>query len=65
MSDLCEDSTLDANIRLMDDTITKILTDDPWDDDEKLDYVRALHRLSMQFRTIQESKAEGGNHGAQ
>ena len=51
--ELCDDDTLDTNIRLMEDSIDAIIDEDSIPADERLDLVSAYRRLGKQFRTIQ------------
>ena len=51
--ELCDDDTLDTNIRLMEDSIDAIIDEDSIPADNRLDLVSAYRRLGKQFRTIQ------------
>lgn len=51
--ELCDDDTLDTNIRLMEDSIDAIIDEDSIPADERLDLISAYRRLGKQFRTIQ------------
>ena len=51
--ELCDDDTLDTNIRLMEDSIDAIIDEDSIPADNRLDLISAYRRLGKQFRTIQ------------
>ncbi|MBQ7869892.1 MAG: hypothetical protein IJ355_06170 [Prevotella sp.] len=51
--ELCDDDTLDTNIRLMEDSIDAIIDEDSIPADNRLDLVSAYRRLGKQFRIIQ------------
>jgi meiotically up-regulated gene 157 (Mug157) protein len=51
--ELCDDDTLDTNIRLMEDSIDVIIDEDSIPADNRLDLISAYRRLGKQFRTIQ------------
>ena len=50
--ELCDDDTLDTNIRLMEESIDFIIDDDSIPADERIDLVSAYRRLGKQFRRI-------------
>ena len=50
--ELCDDDTLDTNIRLMEDSIDAIIDEDSIPAEERLDLISAYRRLGKQFRTI-------------
>ncbi|MCH3994295.1 MAG: hypothetical protein LKE54_04460 [Prevotella sp.] len=55
ISEICNKEDLSMDVQLIDDTIDKILDDEPWNDAETLDFVRAFHRMSRRLRTILEA----------
>ena len=56
ISDLCQEDELEANIRLMEDSIDMLLSESlPEKSEESFDLLRAYRRLSKQFKTILEN----------
>jgi len=56
VSDLCNESTLETNIALMEDSIDMFLSDEfPEESERIVDFVRAYRALSKQLQTILEN----------
>lgn len=56
VSDLCNESTLETNIALMEDSIDMLLSDEfPEESERIVDFVRAYRALSKQLQTILEN----------
>lgn len=53
VSDLCQEDELEADIRLMEDSIDMLLSEEyPQNGEQVVDLVRSYRRLSKQFQTI-------------
>lgn len=56
VSDLCNESTLETNIALMEDSIDMLLSDELPEESERIvDFVRAYRALSKLLQTILEN----------